>query len=314
MIEKTSSPLVSVVVLTYNSSNTVIETLDSIKEQSYQAIELIVTDDYSQDDTNSIVQNWINGNKNRFVHAELVVSEKNTGVSGNINRGVACTHGVWIKSIAGDDILMPMAIEQYVTYVTNSLELVRMCVCDVQPFSDEGEIPIEIFERYDYFFKKEQEPYKAQLKRVMTSLIFVGPTYFYSKELFDEVGGFSEEYGNAEEWPFVYKVLRGGIYAIDKKLVRYRVGKNSLCHAKNDSGLGNKSMFMGNYNHYFDHPFKDLIKDGHMLIAWHHALLYWNKRIQYNVTDRLMREIIKNALLLFSPIAILHKLRLINFE
>ena len=54
--------LVSVVVITYNSSQTVVETLDSIKTQTYQNIELIVSDDCSSDNTVEVVQNGIDEN------------------------------------------------------------------------------------------------------------------------------------------------------------------------------------------------------------------------------------------------------------
>ena len=97
-------PLVSVVVMSYNSAATIAETLDSIKAQTYQNLELIVTDDCSPDGkTLEIIQNWLDANGSRFVYADLVTTDKNTGVSGNINRGVAKSHGEWIKSIAGDD-------------------------------------------------------------------------------------------------------------------------------------------------------------------------------------------------------------------
>ena len=48
-------PLVSIVVATYNSAKTVIETLESIKAQTYDNIELIVSDDCSQDNTIDVV-------------------------------------------------------------------------------------------------------------------------------------------------------------------------------------------------------------------------------------------------------------------
>ena len=60
------NPLVSIIVITYNSSKYVLETLESAKAQTYQNIELIVTDDCSNDNTVEICRKWIEENKERF--------------------------------------------------------------------------------------------------------------------------------------------------------------------------------------------------------------------------------------------------------
>lgn len=297
-------PLVSVVVVTYNSSATVIETLDSIKSQTYKSIELVVTDDCSTDNTVSIVNQWLEKNGDYFVHVQLVRSEENTGVSGNLNRGICSSHGEWIKSIAGDDLLIPTAIVEYVKFVSTHPEKVRMCVCDVEPFVVDGEVPDKIVKAYKNFFEKESEPYEQQRKRVMTSLVFVGPAYFYSRELFDEIGGYSDKYGCAEEWPFVYKIIMAGnrIYTLNKKLVRYRVSPNSLCHTTDDMQW-NKSVFVGMYRHFFDYPFKNLIKEGYYLIVLDKTLYYWGLKLQYNIGNKKVRNVVKKIFRRLSPLS-----------
>jgi len=77
------NPLVSIIVITYNSSEYVIETLESAKAQTYQNIELIVSDDCSTDETLEICRDWMKKNQDRFVRSELITTEKNTGISGN---------------------------------------------------------------------------------------------------------------------------------------------------------------------------------------------------------------------------------------
>lgn len=310
-IDNKREPLVSVVVITYNSAKTVIETLDSIKAQTYRNLELIISDDYSKDNTIDLVSKWLDDNKPRFVDANLVTTDKNTGVAGNINRGVYKSHGEWIKSIAGDDLLIPSAIETYINFVINHSDLVRMCVCDVECFSTEGKVKPSTNDAYKFFFEKECETYEMQKKRVMTQLVFVGPTFFYSRELFNEIGGYPERYGCAEEWPFVYKIIRCGnrIFAINKKLVRYRIQyESSLCHSSSDHGMANKRHFMGMYQHYFDHPFKDLIREGHLLTAWHHALSYWATRLQYHVKSEKWQNLLYFIMMVLSPIYVGRKL------
>ena len=68
--------LVSVVVLAYRSADTIIETLESIKKQTYPKIELIVTDDCSPDNTVEVVKNWMRDNKGCLSDMKLVTAEK----------------------------------------------------------------------------------------------------------------------------------------------------------------------------------------------------------------------------------------------
>lgn len=307
------NPLVSVVVATYNSSETVIETLESIKAQTYNNIELIVSDDCSCDNTIEIVSQWIDENKSRFVHAELVTAVRNTGISGNFHRGIIKSKGEWIKSIAGDDFLIPTAIEEYVGFVSNNAENVRMCVCDVECFAtskDINEIDKDV-ERYNLYFEKEKEAYLQQRKRVIHELVFVGPTYFYSRELYSEVGGFKEKYGCAEEWPFVYEVIRKGnrIYTIDKKLVRYRIQTNSVSHSFGIHELPNKHYFDGQFKFFIEKRFLGLIRAGYPLIAWHYILYFSSVKCRYHIKNEKIQILVKRLLMMFSPLTYIHKIK-----
>ena len=97
--------LVSIVVITYNSVRFVLETLESIKKQTYNNIELIISDDASTDRTVEVCKTWIDDNYRRFKRTKLITVHRNTGIPANFNRGVMAAKGAWIKTIAGDDVL-----------------------------------------------------------------------------------------------------------------------------------------------------------------------------------------------------------------
>ena len=65
------SELVSIITPTYNSAKYVLETLESIKSQTYHNIELIISDDASQDNTVDICELWLKENKERFRNSDL---------------------------------------------------------------------------------------------------------------------------------------------------------------------------------------------------------------------------------------------------
>ena len=109
--------LVSVVVLTYNDAPFIEETLNSIKDQTYKNIELVVSDDYSSDDTVERCKCWIDQNRERFINVQLLTVEKNTGVTYNITRAEKAAKGEWIKGLGGDDLLAPNCMEKFVEYI-----------------------------------------------------------------------------------------------------------------------------------------------------------------------------------------------------
>ena len=114
MIDKET---VTVAVITFNSSRYVIETLESIKAQTYPNIILQISDDCSTDNTVKVCKDWIEKNGSRFVKTKIIVPEHNTGVAGNLNRAWDACETKYIKEIAGDDKLMPNCIDDNMLYM-----------------------------------------------------------------------------------------------------------------------------------------------------------------------------------------------------
>ena len=68
----TEHPLVSVAVIAYNSEKYILETLDSVKEQTYDNIELVISDDCSTDNTVKICRHWASQNAQRFSNIQII--------------------------------------------------------------------------------------------------------------------------------------------------------------------------------------------------------------------------------------------------
>lgn len=225
------NPLVSVPVITYNSSKYVLETLESIKAQTYQNIELIISDDCSTDNTVELCRNWIDENKDRFVRTELITSDINTGVSANGNRGREACRGEWIKGIAGDDILMPQCIETCINYIQKNNDVVYL-FGRVKAFGENKESVDYITERgFDYsFFTLTNE---EQRKRYLTKGIIPipAPTAFYNKVKAIDLGITNDEripmLEDAPKWAYCIEIGMH-FHFINEELVKYRVSETAL--------------------------------------------------------------------------------------
>lgn len=306
-------PPISVAVVTYNSSATIIDTLESIKNQTYNNIELVVSDDCSSDDTISICKKWIDENKGRFLKTKLLEIERNTGVAANNNRAIQATASRWIKPIAGDDKLVPSALEEFYFFVKENPD-VRICVSDLEVFSDEVDVPSSTISTYKSHFECVKESYERQLYRIKYEMRIAGPGLFIQRALFNEVGGYEEKYPLGEEWPFFYKILMKGvrIYPVDKKLVLYRYSHNSLLRKKQNNGLGNSRHFFSNYHFFFDYPFHDLIHDRRYLLAWHKYLSYNALRFRYETKNSVVSRFWGRIHSIISPWAYLRFLHIVR--
>lgn len=218
-------PLVSVVVIAFNSADYIVETLDSIKAQSYQTLELIVSDDCSTDLTALIVTDWIAQNEGRFERSNFVTSKINTGISANGNRGAKNCSGEFIKFIAGDDLLLPNCITDLVDFmVANGLHVACSKVGGFGVNAPAAERLIyaeEVMHRN--FYESNQDSQYRQLLVSCPVLVVLGA--MYSSRLFSEVGGFNEAYPMMEDYPYLVRVSELGykFRLLDTYTVKYRV-------------------------------------------------------------------------------------------
>lgn len=217
-------PIVSVPIVTYNSSKTIIETLDSVYKQTYPNIELIVSDDNSTDSTVELCRKWIEQNNERFVRTEIITAGANTGVAGNLSRAEATCRGEWVKGIAGDDLLMQNCVQDCMDYVAehpDTIYLFGRC----KAFGADEERCKQIDRVFDYsFFSKTPE---EQLHRLTFGENCVpAATVFYHRKKSCALGiKVDERIPMLEDWPKWINLIRAGVklHFVDKVLVKYRV-------------------------------------------------------------------------------------------
>ena len=233
-----TKPLMSIVVITYNSSKTVIDTLESAKAQTYQNIELIISDDGSTDDTVEICNNWLEKNKDRFISTELITVSANTGIPANCNRGFIAAKGEWLKGIAGDDALLPDCIELNYNYVTENKEI-DILLSEMElynnTFTDENLTGYFRIDKSNSFFTSESSADYQFRKLLIADIISVTPTLFINKSIIEKEGYFDERFRHVEDYPFWLKITKLGykIYFMDTVTVKYRKHNQSI-HNNNE--------------------------------------------------------------------------------
>ncbi len=215
-------PLVSVVMPTYNHAQFIGQSIKSVLRQSYENIELIIIDNYSEDNTEEIVNSFFD-NRIRFIKFS------NKGIiASSRNLGMKVAQGQYIAFIDSDDLWIKDKLENQISVFESNSDF-GLCYTKAQVINEYGELKnIYPFKGHSgYIFKK-------LLRRNFISL----STVMIKKEVWDAVGGFDEapELVSAEDrelWlriSFVFKCKY-----INKVLGYYRV------HAKNISRTQKKN-------------------------------------------------------------------------
>lgn len=256
-MDATNQPLVSVPVVTYNSALFILETLESIKAQTYQNIELIISDDCSTDNTVELCQKWIEENKKRFIRTQIITVAENTGVSANLNRAEAACQGEWVKPIAGDDLLLPDCIETCINYV--SLHNSKCLFGKIEAFGNDVEYATYLT---NIFSSRNDEMSKMSLNdlfdMIVEGLTPPAPAFFYNRIFFED-----NEINNDERIPMIedlpkwLNIIKKGITIdfLDCKIVKYRLGGIS-----NSSKWHTPLIYASQRKMYYYYQFEHLYK------------------------------------------------------
>ncbi|KVV14127.1 glycosyltransferase family 2 protein [Flavobacterium sp. TMP13] len=109
-------PLVSVICLCYNHEEFVVESLNSVLNQTYKNIELIIIDDNSNDNSKETIEIWLK----KYPNVVFISNETNLGNTKTFNKALQLAKGDYIIDLAADDVLLPICVEKQLNTFLNS--------------------------------------------------------------------------------------------------------------------------------------------------------------------------------------------------
>ncbi|AXT19383.1 glycosyltransferase [Flavobacteriaceae bacterium AU392] len=218
------SPLVTVICLSYNHEKYVIEALNSISKQNYDAIEIIIVDDASTDNTASLIKKWTINNSAIFIQ-----NKNNLGNTKSFNNALKLAKGNFIVDFAADDILLPDFIKSGVeTFASSSHKNLGVVFSNLEFINDQGG-----HIKYMYPITKtghaKKKPYTGNVyKHLLYGYFISAPSMLIKKDVFNKLEGYDENllYEDLDFW-FRSSRLFNYDYT-DKVLVKKRILKNSL--------------------------------------------------------------------------------------
>lgn len=201
------SPLVSVIIPTYNRGDVLERAIDSAVNQKYENIEVIVIDDGSVDNTESVVSN--------FPDVTYIKHEKNLGGSHARNTGIKNSSGDILAFLDSDDEWMPNKISTQVRHLLESDSIA--CYSNVKRDSQ------HLRNYIDKMFPPANHPEsRTELIRMLLSheiFIHAGSTLVAQSGVVDEIGGFDEDFERYQDVEFTIRLAKKGrVSYIDEDL------------------------------------------------------------------------------------------------
>jgi glycosyltransferase involved in cell wall biosynthesis len=138
-LECEKSYVVSVIIPYYNRAKVVLRTLDSVLEQTYRPIEVVLIDDGSDDDGYSIVESWKQKNENDNFRIKILRQE-NSGAPASRNLGLRYASGEFVQFLDSDDLLHSEKIKLQIDLFKG--KDVNVVFCDFQIKKDEAVVEI----------------------------------------------------------------------------------------------------------------------------------------------------------------------------
>jgi glycosyltransferase involved in cell wall biosynthesis len=223
--------LVSIVVPVYNLEKYIEKTLESLQNQSYKNIEVIIINDGSKDGSLEVINNFF---KDKDIRHNIVTID-NSGVSKARNVGLNKASGDYVILLDGDDKLRPDAVELLVEQVEKTgADICHTGYLEFQ--DDDGRITYRYSEDPNKSFLQSPEPgYKALQMKLNKNIWICTGNALYKRELIEKNNiRYSENMGYGEDLEFINKCLFNAVTvtSVSEDLTELLVRANSASSSK----------------------------------------------------------------------------------
>lgn len=251
-------PLVSVIIPAYNHEKYVKSCIESVLDQTYDNIELLIFNDGSTDKTDDVIRTVLKVKSGNIKY----ISKENEGLCKTLNKGLEIANGTYIALIASDDLWLPDRIYKQVNFLENNKNI--------------GMVFSDAYFMYDHKKSKDKYTgYKPIIRKcflnslpntniyeaLLNENIIPAVSALIKKECYRKVGLYDIDlkFEDYDMWLRISKEYPIGF--IDEPLVYYRLHDSNISKNMKVMFTGSIQALKKQYNsEYFDgKPLKKLI-------------------------------------------------------
>lgn len=218
------NPLVTVVCLCYNHKPFIRQAVESVVNQSYRPIQIIVADDASRDGSIEEIEKL----SAEYPELECLLIAENIGNCRAFNRAYALAKGDYIIDFATDDIMLPDRITKQIQMFSSLDQSVGVVYTDATYIDENGKF---LRHHFPYLFYKKlivNIPQGDVYSNLVSTYFIASPTMMVRREVLDRLGGYDENL-SYEDFDFWVRSSRDYKYAfLNESLTQIRKVKQSM--------------------------------------------------------------------------------------
>jgi len=213
-------PLISVIIPAFNAASVIIETLESVRSQTFQNFEAIIVDDGSADDTIAVVKRSI-GDDPRF----RLISRPHAGLSSTRNVAMDHSRGEFIAFLDADDLWFPEKLSRQLDMFR---EDPRVNFSFTNSNHWDGQCDLRLYHR------KRPLPCGNVHRQLILRNLFNISTVMVRRELILKTGSFDSELPACEDFDMWLRMAERGMFVSGafEPLARYRIWSGNMSKKK----------------------------------------------------------------------------------
>jgi glycosyltransferase involved in cell wall biosynthesis len=211
-----AKPLVSVLLIAYNQQALVADAVHSVLAQTYESLEIIISDDASSDGTFAAIEAAVRG----YDGPHQVITRRNSsneGISAHLSRLAAMAHGELLFVAAGDDMSAPNRCERVVDYWLEQDRRPDLIATDLADMDETGAI-------HERMAPTDLGAYRSFDDWVAQRPWLVGAAHTWSRRLFERFGPMMAGTAAEDQVMTFRAIVSGGALSLREPLVWYRRG------------------------------------------------------------------------------------------
>ncbi len=217
-------PLVTVICLCYNHAPYIHASVQSVIDQSYDNIEIIIVDDGSTDDSAMKIQEIVTQNP----QIKYRMLQSNVGNCAAFNKGLSIANGRYIIDLAADDMLHTQRIKRGVESLENEPDDTAINFCDAQYIDPSSNFIRPHYKRNGNGALLKPVPEGDIYAHLLRRYFICAPTLMSRKVVFDTLNGYDEALAY-EDFDFLVRSSRKFRFTYtDEVLVSKRILPGSL--------------------------------------------------------------------------------------